>query len=101
MVMAPPPDLPPPPTIAYLRDVNGVQAELVSCAKCASARSIPWADLGLPDDAPFTAVAKSRAWRCQRCGRTDINAMPDWRTVVPVTKDEKVIDLQVIYRAKR
>ena len=57
--------------------------------------------LGLPDNTPFPAVAKSRAWKCKRCGCTDIAASADWRTMVPVTKDEKVIDLQAIYRAKR
>ena len=78
--MDPKPAPPPPPSIAYLRDTNRIDAVLLSCNRCAAAQSMPWAALGLPDDTPFPAIAKSRVWQCQRCDSTDIGAMPDWRT---------------------
>jgi hypothetical protein len=73
----------PPPTIRHLRDISRLDAVLLSCNRCAAAQSIPWADLGLPDETPFPAIAKSRAWQCQRCDGTDIGAMPDWRSQRP------------------
>jgi hypothetical protein len=77
MVMIPPAAAPPLPTIAYLRDVNGVQAALLSCTRCGAAQAMTWERLGLADDAPFPAVAKSRVWQCQRRDGTEITAMPD------------------------
>lgn len=97
--MPQPPDAPaPPPTIAYLRDVNGVPGLLLSCLKCGVAQRLTWDDLELPDSTPFPRVRTSRPWQCQRCGGTKIAAMPDWGRAVPVGV---VVDLQAEYRKKR
>jgi hypothetical protein len=72
-----------PPDIKYLRDVSRLDAVLLSVNRCAAAQPVPWADLDLPDETPFPAVAKSRVWQCQRCEGTDIGAMPDWRSQRP------------------
>ena len=101
MVMIAPPAPPPSPTIGFLRDVSGIQAALLSCTKCGVAQSVTWDKLGLSDDTPFPTIAKSRTWECQRCGGTDITAMPDWRTKRPVTAESKTVDLQALYREGR
>ena len=102
MVLVPPPAPPVPPTIAFLRDSNGVQAALLSCTTCGVAQRVTWDKLGLPDDTPFPQIARSRTWECQRCGGTDITAMPDWRTVVKVEREgTDPVDLQALYREGR
>ena len=97
MVMSPKPEPLPPPTIGYLRDVNRIEAVLLSCNLCAAGQPMPWAALGLPDNTPFPAVAKSRVWQCMRCEGTDIGAQPDWRTQRPASPGSDRV-LPMLYR---
>ena len=67
-----------PPTLGFLREVNGVTAARVHCVPCGRQVVVPFDRLGLPDATPFPAVRTARRWRCSHCGRRDIAVMPDW-----------------------
>ena len=68
----------PPETIEFLRVVRGVETIRFQCNGYMAVQVASWADLGLPEDSPFPPLGK--AWKCSRCGRTEITATPHWPT---------------------
>ena len=70
----------PPPTIAFLRQENGIQGVRVYCAglNCGRMQEISFYDLGLPEETLFPEIARRRRWVCTGCGSREVSCMPDW-----------------------
>lgn len=65
-----------PPSIAFLRDKNGVQGVRVTCHACGRRVTVPWEKVPRPDSTPFTDLH----FRCDvpECQSKKTSAMPDW-----------------------
>ena len=70
----------PPPTIAYLRQQNGIKGVRISRAglNCGRMQEMSFDELGLPDETPFPELATRRRWLCTGCASREVGVMPDW-----------------------